>query len=1269
MPLDIAAIALSLASTGMKVLQEESRIKLLEYAAHPLVVSVGHLGGEKLLEWKERLRSWYAGNKRIENQDLERAVTRSALLATLFCLLDALPSRSAAHGPMQQLRRHLKKWIIENFFLGVLTEPEESAIRTAIDDCEKRLKDLEAESLVPAGIDPLRLVLPERAGDWSTNLANAALEDIWSAHADLPDMLPSIFRERWFPYLCLAFQEQIKTDARARRVFITLQIATGFEAVKDEFRDFRQEYREKHSQLLGAIRGRPAAAPMDLYASVGAPTQNYVERPELQDRLRALLLGAADNALVALQGMGGIGKTELARKLSHDLKVRESFPDGIVWLDIGRDSGRTLLDRMKEMAEKLNDDPTTYTASNCDTRYRSLLAGKAILVVLDNVWSESDLKPFIPDSPRCRLLFTTRVARIAADVGATDCAADLLSDEQARAVLAKHAGVESASLPPEAANIILQCGSLPQGLAVVGAALRGKPNERWADVLSKLRHRDVPKLLAPTAVSLEEFGKENPMGRECYLQLAVLLENMTATEVVLRTLWGMDAMNARDLMDELESLSLARRYDDGIRIHSLQMDYIRSVYPHREALPLIHEALRLSSHVMGRDTRQFASQMVGRLLPYRDQEGIRVFLERVSAGAPRPWLRPLTPGLTPPGTPLIRTLAGHIDAVIGVAVSAKGRVVLSASRDRTVKVWDLESGLEQCTFQGHSSPVRCVAVSAFGKVAVSGSEDGAVKVWDVEDGCERCTLRGHDGTVFGVAIITDGRMAVTASRDRTLKVWDLESGLERATLQGHSGPVHCVATTTDGKTAVSASDDGTLKVWDLENGLERRTLQGHIRRRLRSSTEERMTAAHLAAEAARAAEDGTPVDRTPVDRTPVDYGTPVYSVAVSANGQVGVSASKDGTMQVWDLESGQERRTFQGHLRAVTGVAMSADGQVVVSVSRDNTLRVWDVESGRQRWMVEAYGSFNDVAVCADPKVVVSAHGDGTLRVWDLESDRERQAVGPHTGPVCSEAVSADGRVAVSASDDWTLKVWDLELGQEQRTLQGHRGEVQGVAVSADGQLAISATADETLQVWDIGTGRERYMLLGHHTGPERYGTGPVQIPLMMRSPGFTKVAASFVTKVAMSADGKVAVSASRDRTVKVWDLENRRERYTLSGHGGGVLDVAVNESGKMAVSASSDGTLKVWDLESGQERLTLEEHQRDVVGVAVSADEKVAVSASFDHTLKVWALEAGTCLTTFYCDGETSCCALSRGVIVAGDDGGRVYFLALEVETTPSRV
>jgi hypothetical protein len=485
---------------------------------------------------------------------------------------------------------------------------------------------------------------------------------------------------------------------------------------------------------------------------------NFVERPEALTALRNALItddGGRHIALTALEGMGGIGKTVLAQALSYDEVVQQAFPDGIVWVSIGREPAFDSLTRMREIGKALDDD-----LSRCDNelgarnQYRSMIRRKAALIVVDDVWNSKDLEPLLAESsPRSRLLFTTRDTSIAAAVGAREYVADLLTEEQSREVLARWSGTEAAKLPTISTELIQECGRLPLALSMVGAMLRGKPPAMWRRVHDLLRHADLERIKAqfpgyayPNVLRAIQVGVDalNDTPLERYVALAVLPEEMAAAPQVQQCLWGVDEGEAVETAEQFVSRSLAQRDqpEGGIRLHDLQLDYVRAQYPDKEALGLIRGAIRLSSHVIGRDPGQFTSQIVGRLVPYCDRPTIASFMRRVAEGAPQPWLRELYPALHPPGAGLLRTLEGHSGFVTGVAVTGDGKRAVSASDDHTLKVWDLEGGRELRTLKGHADTVWSVAVTADGKRAVSASWDKTLKVWDLESGRELRTLEG-----------------------------------------------------------------------------------------------------------------------------------------------------------------------------------------------------------------------------------------------------------------------------------------------------------------------------------------------------------------------------------------------------------------------------------------------------------------------------------------------------------------------------------------------
>jgi WD40 repeat protein len=229
----------------------------------------------------------------------------------------------------------------------------------------------------------------------------------------------------------------------------------------------------------------------------------------------------------------------------------------------------------------------------------------------------------------------------------------------------------------------------------------------------------------------------------------------------------------------------------------------------------------------------------------------------------------------------------------------------------------------------------------------------------------------------------------------------------------------------------------------------------------------------------------------------------------------------------------------------------------------------------------------------------------------------------------------------VSATNDHTLKVWELRSGRVVATLEGHAHTVDGCAVTPDGRHVVSASMDGTLNVWELGSGRVVATLEGHPIEGEQ--VRGLRYPL---------------TACAVTPDGQHVVSASMDRTLKVWELATGRAVATLAGHTNVVVACAVTPDGRHVVSASVDETLRVWELATGRAVATLAGHTDYVRACAVTPDGRHVVSVSEDRTLKVWDLATYTCCFTHRGDLPYLAVAVTATTILAGDLAGIVWFL-----------
>ncbi|UCH93264.1 MAG: hypothetical protein JSV88_23705 [Candidatus Aminicenantes bacterium] len=166
------------------------------------------------------------------------------------------------------------------------------------------------------------------------------------------------------------------------------------------------------------------------------------------------------------------------------------------------------------------------------------------------------------------------------------------------------------------------------------------------------------------------------------------------------------------------------------------------------------------------------------------------------------------------GSPNLR----HSGVVTCVDVSPDGKWIISGSDDKTLKLWDVESGKEVRTFKGHNSYVNSVAFIPQGNLILSGSIDKTMKLWDLHTGEEIRTFKGHSDTVRSVVFSPRGNVILSGSDDMTMKLWDLKTGKEILTFKGHNASVNCVAFSPEGNYILSGSDEHTLKLWDMETG-------------------------------------------------------------------------------------------------------------------------------------------------------------------------------------------------------------------------------------------------------------------------------------------------------------------------------------------------------------------------------------------------------------------------------------------------------------------
>ena len=609
------------------------------------------------------------------------------------------------------------------------------------------------------------------------------------------------------------------------------------------------------------------------------------------------------------------------------------------------------------------------------------------------------------------------------------------------------------------------------------------------------------------------------------------------------------------------------------------------------------------------------------------------------------------------------TLSGKRRHASSVAFSPDG-ATLGWVSDRNILLWDLETGEHVATITGHGGWINALAFSPQGRILASASRDATVRLWDVSEwlrphphrlvkisGDSRrgwtgyrleepfvVAVRDRDGRGLGnVAVtftVTEGggklrerfgvETVATAAGGRaecflTLgpdpginRVEAAVPGLGRVTFEAAGIGIPVFA--ADDPQTRRVLDDGTIRLGKGRIGLRDRSVAfSPDGRRLAVASgigiwlydAEGVGAPvllHAAGEVHSLAffrngtilagvgpgDDGVVLWEAGTGREIAALGRGSRCLAISPDGTTLASGSAEGAVRLWDVTTRSHTATLEEHSGLVNSLAFSPDGATLASGSDDNTVKLWDAGTGANTATLSAHrDGVNSVAFSPDGRMLASC-SDSAIELWDVGFETNTATLLPHTGPFRSVAFSPDGGNLACGFGAGAILLWDVAT-QSPVTLPGHLAWVKSVAFSPDGTRLASGSADGTVRLWEVATGSSSS--LGGHTGE--------------------------VPSVAFSPDGATLASGS-EHSVLVWDVDSGRTS-TLEGHTDFVRSVAFSPDGAILASVSEDGTVRLWDPVTRRNTATLNGHRKAVLSVDFSPDGTLLATGSADRTVRLW--------------------------------------------------
>jgi WD40 repeat protein len=577
-----------------------------------------------------------------------------------------------------------------------------------------------------------------------------------------------------------------------------------------------------------------------------------------------------------------------------------------------------------------------------------------------------------------------------------------------------------------------------------------------------------------------------------------------------------------------------------------------------------------------------------------------------------------------------QALEGHGGPVRSVSYSADGKMIVSASHDNTVKVWEADSGRALNTFRGHDSWVRSCAFSPDGRTVVSAGHDRRATLWNVTDYEEVRVLHGkvldgHNDAVLWAAFDRGGRSIVTASRDRSAKTWDFGSGAELKSFEeGHAFLASNAVFFPNGKRLLTAAVDNTVRFWDVTSGTEVSRLEHTGRsaalalsfdgKRILTGSDERHGNERSPSHSARLwdAETGQLVAMLSGHRHEV------AAVAFSPDGKWLFTGDANGTGVLWDAATLKEVHRLHAHTRKIAAAAFLPDGSRLLTASLDNTVAQWDLASGRELGplVLRHPDPVNSLALIPGRRQALTSctgRNHATVRLWDLDLARVIEAL-PLDEETTAVAVTSDGRHALTVhAKRSAVRLWQLESLREILAPRGKdqvgafldlghtRSLLWTATFSPDGESILTVGGSDA-RLWDIQKGAER----------------------MSFSPN------GIVASAAFSPDASRIVTGSWDNSARVWDAATARDVLKLVGHTRHVNSALYSPDGAWILTASDDATAILWDAASGAKVRTFEGHRDRVRSAMFSPDGKQVLTASDDKTARLWSAETGAELGQF---------------------------------------